>query len=123
MASQKNKNKSQSKSIWRRKSFLVLLVAFLVVGGVLVTSAVLHMQNTKAIAADRARFEQVDKDLEAVNQNISSEIGLPSKHLKDRNCSQPFQEVGVAPITCRVTSDFYYITENLQQANEINLKI
>jgi hypothetical protein len=104
------KNKRQKKTItrpiWRRKLFWIVAVVLLIGAGV-VTPIVFERQKEKAIAADRLRFEQADKDVKEVADAIVAAVGQPLKTSESKSCSRRSTKWEKAPLSC-ITSKYIF---------------
>lgn len=121
MPTQKDKKQRQtllSRIHMSRKVFWLLFVLLLLVGAALVTPIILQYQKDQAIAADRARFEQADKDIADIRLSLIKNTN-PFLSNQLRQCDKASGKIEFKPITCMVTAQFSYGVSTLEEADTI----
>lgn len=101
-----------------RKVFplLILLILALAIGGTLYG---LRVKHDHAIAADKARFAQAEKEVAELSRSIISTVGEPLKTTHKNFCSRPNLKFEKGPLSCDVDSTLFYKVVNEGGANEI----
>ena len=96
----------------------VLVVGLLVIVGA-ATYYGLQIRNERALAADKARFVQAEKDVEELSGQIVSVVGEPLKMSEKKFCSRPSVKIGDSPLSCDITKDLFYGVQDEAQATKI----
>lgn len=105
--------------LWRRKIFWLFSLPLILLSSGIVIVVVQHSQKTRAIEADRARFEQVDKDVQSVIGEIIAQIGQPLSERHDKSCSRPSAKWEDVPLSCKIDYALFYEVENTSEANKL----
>jgi hypothetical protein len=106
------KTSRHGKTFWVAVALLGLIIAGIAV------AAVWHYENEKAIAADRARFEQADKDVKAVAASIRSALP-PEKENLIEECTHQSREFQTEPIVCSVKQKLFYGANQISDINQL----
>jgi len=77
-----------------------------------------HYENNRAIAADRARFEQADKDVKTIAAAIKSVVP-PEKEDLSEECTHQSREFEAEPIVCDTKYKVRYGTNNVPDASSV----
>lgn len=99
----------------------LIVLTILVLAG-LASYGVWRYENSRAIAADRARFEQADKDVQAVAAAIQKAYP-PQKQTYSKSCQYGSHEFEQPPITCSVMFRAGYIVNDSNQANQLRMSM
>lgn len=81
------------------------------------TFVILHDRNQKAIAADRARFEQADRDLSNLNEKVQI-IRKPTSSLTKKSCSMPHLEYANGQLSCDISFINIYEAADITEVND-----
>lgn len=118
-----SKNKKQKnppvKPLWRRKWFWVFSTTLLLVCLAYAVPVVLQKQKENAIAADRARFERAEKEVEAVSDAIIAAAGQPYAVKEDQSCSRRSTKWEESPPSCSVFKYLFYPVSTIEFANQL----
>lgn len=114
---------SPRQPLLQRKSFWLLAVPLTLLVSGMDFLVIQHNQNRKAIEGDRARFEQVDKDVQSVAAEIIAQIGQPLSARHDKGCSRPSAKWENVPLSCKTERALFYKVENPAEANGLDSTI
>ena len=121
------KNKSNiprsSRTIRRSKLLWTAAVLSVVVLGGFSAAAVLRYQHDQAIAAERIRFEQADKDVQKVAQAIIAATGQPYKIQENKSCSRPSTKFEEAILFCNTSRTLFYSVRDVGAVVSLHEKI
>lgn len=99
------------------KKFWALTTFGVVLGAAIIGTVIWHYENNRAIAADRARFVQADKDVKTIAAAIKSAVP-PEKESISEECTHQSREFETEPTVCRTVSESFYGVNNVNQVND-----
>ena len=103
----------------RRKGvWIILLLA--IIG---LTAATIYTTQQRALAADKARFVQAEKDVDDISARIIAATGQPLKVDKRKYCSRPNLKFEEGRLSCYIIKDFFYGVASHVGASVLQVKI
>lgn len=110
--------KTTTPRFYRRKIFVVFSIVMLLVAASLTGLAIWRYENNKAIAADRARFEQTAQDVQTIANSLKK-ASPPESVSLHKNCTYQSREWSQKPVVCDVVYKAVYGVNSLAEANVI----
>lgn len=101
----------------RKLRTVLIVIAVLLVAGIAAVLISRH-QHTKAIVADRARFEQAARDVQSVADMVNAALP-PEKSSVNKECVHQSAKFEPEPIICRVVYESLYGIDSLSTLNKI----
>ncbi len=97
----------------RRVSIIVVVILL----GIAASAFGWHVYQTQAIAADKARFVQAEKDVAEVSRAIIAATGAPLKVESTKTCVRPHMKFNNGPLSCDVDQSLFYEVQDPNVAN------
>jgi len=118
MASPKSSRPAPSR-FGRHKGLLTTLIILgVLIMAAVIAIAIIHERHQKALAVDRARFAQADRDIQTLGSFIRVATH-PTKEKFDKNCRYISAEFGPKDLVCQTNYLSSYSVSNYQQANSL----
>lgn len=115
----KSNKKNQKLSLPNKK---LLIFAGIVLALAVVYGAI-WLIHTHAVNADKARFEQANKDVQTVAGQVIAAVGQPADRKDGGKCSYAHQEFSKGPLSCEVYSYLAYGVNSPDDVNAIVQKV
>ncbi len=117
--SQPNKKRVSTAKSKPSRGQRALLIVALLIALICAFALVRHIQNTRAIAADKARFAQAEQDVQSATNQLVTIIGKPADSKSKNTCTQSVVEFGENTFSCNIGNYLAYGLDTYEQANQI----